>query len=726
MPAAAEHPPQRSDAERAPLLAARALAVLFAAVWAALSWPALRDTVTTPTGRWPLLAFALGGALGLALAPLARWTDRALLALPRRAWLAVMILLGTAITVWIWFGPMHGQVISSDGCVYLLQGRAAAHGSLGVPVLAPRIAFAVKFLIEGHDGQLHSVFVPGYPVFLAPFVRLGVPWLSGVVVGAVLTWAQHLLAESVDDDPFIARLSVLLLLPSFARGVETADLMSHAFVGALDVLAVVLTLRLRASPRTRDLAALGLCVGWVFSARMLDGFVLAAVCGVALLGPLLRRRLPLRGILIAALCFAPFVALVGAQQRACTGNWRRACVLDYVARGDHPPTCLRLGFGRDVGCAVEHRGERASFGDDGYTPDDALRVVRERTGRLNAETLGLGLLAVVALLGIARDPTPAAVLSGLFPVALTLAYSLFYYGNSVVHGARHVFPAAPFLAVLAARAMARAPERLASRIDLARWRGAVTLACLAMIPVGHLGFWLGGLAELHVIQSKRVPVRAQIDAQRITRGVLVLPDLHSYLADLDPWRDGTQRVMVHDDRAGVLDVRRFFPDLPVQLLSTDGRFLRVGSATPSPGLDLEFERAWPTFQRPTNCGAMILHTQDCCRAPSRGGRALLVFAASPGASLSVPFDLAQDGTWDLALEGLTAFDHGRWEVAVDGQPFGAWEGYTPTITTKVLRSASPLTLGRGPHTFTATCTGRDPRSRDHHAVFDTLHATPAR
>ena len=79
-----------------------------------------------------------------------------------------------------------------------------------------------------------------------------------------------------------------------------------------------------------------------------------------------------------------------------------------------------------------------------------------------------------------------------------------------------------------------------------------------------------------------------------------------------------------------------------------------------------------------------------------------------------------------ALEGLTAFDHGRWRVAVDGQPFGEWEGYTPTITTRVLRSETPVTLARGPHTFSATCTGRDPRSRDHHAVFDTLRATPAR
>jgi hypothetical protein len=152
--------------------AGSAFAALLTAVWAALAWPALRDAFTTAEGRWPLLAFALGAAAALALPALARFAHGAVVAPPRWAWLAACVVAGTAVTAWLWFGPMNGQVISSDGCVYLLQGRAAAHGALGVPVSAPRLAFAAKFLLEGRDGRLHSVFVPGYPMFLAPFVRL--------------------------------------------------------------------------------------------------------------------------------------------------------------------------------------------------------------------------------------------------------------------------------------------------------------------------------------------------------------------------------------------------------------------------------------------------------------------------------------------------------------------------------------------------------------------------
>lgn len=718
-------PVESPDAPARPHPLAHAFAAALAAVWTVLAWPALRDAFTTAPGRWTLLAFVLGAIASFGVAPLARAAHRALTAPPRWLWLALCTVAATAVTAWLWFGPMNGQVISSDGCVYLLQGRAASHGALGVPIAAPRLASAAKFLLEGRDGRLHSVFVPGYPVFLAPFVRLGAPWLSGLLVGALLTLAQHALGERVARDGWAARLSLLLVLPSFARGIETADLMSHAFVSLLDVLAVLLTLRVRARATTRDLAALGACVGWVFASRMLDGFVIAGVCGAALLAPLARRAIPARAVGAALLCFLPFVALVGAQQHACTGDWRRACVLDYVARGDHPPTCLKLGFGRDVGCAIEHAAERASFGEDGYTPDDALRLMRERTARFSAETLGLAWLAVIALVGVALRPDAPSLITATFPVALTCAYAFFYYGNSIVHGARHVFPAMPFLAVLAARALGEVPTRLARRVDLPRWRGAALIACVAMIPFGHAGFWLIGLHEVHTLQDRRLPLRRLMREQRVSRGIFVVGDVHSYLADLDPWSDGRERVLVHDDRAGVVDLRRFHPGLPVHFVSPEGRLMRVGSPAPGPGLQLEFERAWPTFQRPTGAGAMILHTQDCCQVPSSGGRTLLVFAAREGARIEVPFDLAHAGRFQVTLQGFAAYDHGRWSVSVDDQPLGTWEGYAPGITPRALSAPQPLTLARGAHRFVAVCLGKDPRSRDYSAVFDTLRAEPA-
>jgi hypothetical protein len=122
---------------------------------------------------------------------------------------------------------------------------------------------------------------------------------------------------------------------------------------------------------------------------------------------------------------------------------------------------------------------------------------------------------------------------------------------------------------------------------------------------------------------------------------------------------------------------------------------------------------------------MILHTDECCRVPASGGRALLAFAAQPGARLEVPFDLATGGSYRLRLDGYAAYDHGRWRVSVDGAPLGVWEGYAPTVSPRVLEPAEPVTLARGAHRFVAECIGRDPSSRDFNALFDTLRATPA-
>ena len=70
--------------------------------------------------------------------------------------------------------------------------------------------------------------------------------------------------------------------------------------------------------------------------------------------------------------------------------------MEYFARSDWPPTCHRLGFGRDIGCRVEHPGARESFGDDGYSWTDALRVSRERAVGLGSDLFGLGARAFFA------------------------------------------------------------------------------------------------------------------------------------------------------------------------------------------------------------------------------------------------------------------------------------------------------------------------------------------
>ncbi len=697
----------------------RAAGAAMLVAWAALSWAAMKADVHEPLLLKALAAMAVAAAVCLLVPAVGKALRVALLALPTWAFVGVAVVASGALTAWMWRGAMHGQVISGDACIYILQGRALGHLDLAIPVSAPRLASSVKFLVEGRDGRFHSVFVPGYPLFLAPFVRLGIPWLSGIVVGGALAIAQYLLAKRVTQDEFTARLSLLMAAPTYARGVETSDLLSHAFVGVLCAFAIVLALDLRTSPTWRRAVLLGACVGWVFSARMLDGFVLASVVAATLGYAAITRRFPAKLIAVGVLAGLPFIAMVATQQRAGTGDFRTATVLEYANRSDHPRGCLRLGFGREIGCSLEHPGERRSFGEDGYTPDDAFRIVSERTGRFGDENFFAAWMAVLAFVALVVWPSTEALVAGLFAVALTVVYGLFYYGNGIVHGARHVFPAMPFVAALLARAMGEA-GRAASlrRWTKEQWQGAFALGYLAFGGVMLPSMWRVGLASIHRVQDPRIPIRPVMAREHIERGIVLIPDVHSYLEALDPWSDGDERVLVYSDNAGEADLRRYHPELPVFLVVDERRVLRVGSSAPGPGLRVEMERAWPSLQRPIGLSAGIIHTLECCLIPTSGQRALRVFAVERGGRLGVPFDLAHAGRYRFRMRGVTGPDQGRFQLSIEGRLLVPWDGYAATAAPATGEWSRPIEMTAGRHWLVARALARNPESRADDAIFD--------
>ena len=149
------------------------------AAWTAFSWAALKVDAHDPLLPRALAALAAAAVAGVAVPRLGEGFRRAVLALPGWAFVAVAAVVSGAITAWLWRGVMHGQVISGDACIYILQGRALGHGDLAVPVAAPRLASSVKFLVEGRDGRFHSVFVPGYPSSWRPSCASGCPGSPG-------------------------------------------------------------------------------------------------------------------------------------------------------------------------------------------------------------------------------------------------------------------------------------------------------------------------------------------------------------------------------------------------------------------------------------------------------------------------------------------------------------------------------------------------------------------
>ena len=234
----------KNEGEIRPSGLLRAFCILLLVVWSVLLVRTVVAMRIDPLLTFPLLGLMATLALGLSFPRASRALVSAIEKVRDPVFVFACALIAASISYWVVRSPMNARPLSIDGHVYLQQARALSHLRFGTPLPSPRLAFSARFLFEGADGRLHGVFPPGFPLFLAPFVRLSIPLLSGPVMAALLVVAQHDLARALKLDAWTARLSILLALPSFARAVETADLLSHAFVAVLATFALSSALRL--------------------------------------------------------------------------------------------------------------------------------------------------------------------------------------------------------------------------------------------------------------------------------------------------------------------------------------------------------------------------------------------------------------------------------------------------------------------------------------------------
>jgi hypothetical protein len=119
-------------------------------------------------------------------------------------------------------------------------------------------------------------------------------------------------------------------------------------------------------------------------------------------------------------------------------------------------------------------------------------------------------------------------------------------------------------------------------------------------------------------------------------------------------------------------------------------------------------------------------------------RDLLFFqAAGPGSKIHVPFDIAQDGDYELLAQIAHSPDYGIYEVTLDGKPLlsdvtiehepGAnlgLQGQVDAYYTETYVAEDHMLgwkkLSRGRHVLTFTCTGKNTRAIGHNLGIDTL------
>src|SRR5262249_16118579 len=152
---------------------------------------------------------------------------------------------------------------------------------------------------------------------------------------------------------------------------------------------------------------IGVTLGWIFAARLFDGVLIGAVVGSVAIVGIVQRRAGLAHAALAIAASLPFVALLATQQKAATGSVFVPTHSEHFRRSDWPPDCHRVGFGKGIGCTIEHPESTAEIGADGYGLDDFIRVVRQRGSALGGDLFGVGALGVIAFLVLLRRPSPA-------------------------------------------------------------------------------------------------------------------------------------------------------------------------------------------------------------------------------------------------------------------------------------------------------------------------------
>ena len=670
-------------------------------------------------------------AAGLAFPKLASGFARAVEAPKTWVFLLVTSLVALGITLWLALDPMRGMPASLDGSVYVFQARALANLSYGHPIPPPRLPFGLRFLFEGADGNMHGVFPIGLPLYLAPFLALGSLHLGLAALTVAMVLVQYAVTKALTKTELVARASVLLTLPSWGRAVETAEPVSHTLVAICVGVVLVLTLKLPTSRKPFRLALLlGAAAAWAFIARLLDGFILGFVFAPLLLFWAATKRIPRSTIAAIVLGGLPFLAVIFGQQYAATGNAFEPNVTEYAVRSDWPPTCLRLGIGKDIGCRVEHPHEAESFGPDGYQLDDFYRLVRERAEVYGFDLVGSGLLFLLAFVPLLvrnrEEPSEADEdalrrtglwLTAGFVLALTVGYGLYYYGNHPIWGARHLFASAP----LAFALIALAAERFAAFAKGRPVAPAFTLALLTAVCVSAWPMWERGLERVRHDQTNRIDLRALIEDHGVERGVIATLDTLGVLNGYDPWTDGDRRFLVLDGPHGFHDLRRLHPSLPVYLAQPPASLVRVEpEPLPTNGFFIELERAWPSFQRPSGLGATGAYAKGLFDVHASSAHALYVFESKPSAKLTIPIWVPRSGRYTVRVHMLQGPDFGDYKLMLDDHVLPLHRGYHPEYRRVATPESVPIELSEGRHLFVAECLGKHRESGGYRAVFDTL------
>ncbi|WP_413850578.1 hypothetical protein [Albidovulum sp.] len=363
-----------------------------------------------------------------------------------------------------------------DEVAYLFQARTFAAGALSVPAPPEAAQPGLDYyLLQVRDGRWFSTSVPGWPLALAPFAALGVPWLlNPLLAGLSVLLAYRIALRRLGRDQ--ADLVALMMASSPWLLAAAASLMPHTLTLTLMLFGWWMVIRAEGAGRAgRRLFAAGLAFGWIFLTRPLDGLILGGLTGVwVLAGP---RGSVARAAVYGAGCVATG-ALLLLHNLAMTGSPLRMALSDYLD-AHWAPGANAFGFGPAI-------GPPGGWGRldlwPGHGPAEAVLNTINLTASLQFDLLGwsvgsLALLYAFFLWTRGKRVFDWVMVSVAATVILVMAF--YWFADSYYFGPRYWFLAAVPLFYLSARGCdalrARFPDEDGAHV---RIDSILALSCL--------------------------------------------------------------------------------------------------------------------------------------------------------------------------------------------------------------------------------------------------------
>jgi hypothetical protein len=675
-------------------------------------------------GAW-LGASAVFAAVGPdAFIKLSDWMER----IPAWVFGPVVVIGVGALCAWVATGPYEAVPRVQDEVNYYFQGKILASGQFFVPSHDLAEFFSVRFFVN--DGQMFSLFQPGWPALMAIGHLLGAPALVAPVVSAISVGfffgaSRRILGEAT------GRWATLMLAATAVFIFQGASMMSHGSAAMCGLGMLYFAVRYWEERTAAFAVVAGAFLGYMFTIRAGTAVGMGAPMGLAMVYLWWKDELDWTAFAWAAVGFVPTASLQFWYNWSLSGDILSFPQDRYFQLTEPIPDCHRLGIGDEIGCPREHGPD---LGPEGFTWARAVHVTQIRLAQFRWDLFGTGFGALFVALPFFTDRVGRVkyLLLGFLLGLVGLYFFYYYHGNCF--GARYYFEAVPACIMLIAAGwkglFGAAYEWDSAPGAIRRAACGLVVASAVFFPAYSVGVEFPTLWERYGPGYWGVDrsVINTVEEADIDNAVVVLAnrnDKHYRIGFFlnDPDLEGDV-LFVRDFGKQNAQLKTYYPGREFYAFyrtgQSEGRLRKLNLEPTPERVFIEVESKFPPLER-ANAYATVQNMRDFDWHRASNARQLFVDSKSKYAWIEFEQFVFEPGTYRIKGAWGMGPDYGIAHLSVDGEELEPpFDGYSRDVRTRQWSARGTVELDAGHHRFRVQIKDRNLKSTGYKAGLDYL------